>query len=92
MNNKTEKRLRFIKQHSLADIIGGPQPKTRVWEVRNTAARVGLGYVRWFGRWRQYSFNPEAELVFEKTCLRAIADFCERKTREHYASKKRRAS
>lgn len=85
----TAKRLRFVKQHSLADIIGGPQPKTRIWQVRNSAARIGLGYIRWFGAWRQYAFDPEDSLSFEKTCLRTIADFCERKTREHYAAHKR---
>lgn len=89
----TKKRLRFVKQTSLADIIGGPQRKTRVWQVRNTAARVGLGYIRWFGAWRQYAFDPDDGLSFEKTCLRTIAEFCESKTRAHYAdAKKRRLS
>lgn len=76
------KRLRFIKAVQLADIVG-PPPKTKIWTVRNTVARVNLGDVRWFGRWRQYAFFPGAELVFEKTCMRTIADFCERATRTH---------
>lgn len=84
------KRLRFVKKHSLADVIGGPQPKTRVWEVRNTAARIRLGYVRWFRAWRQYAFDPDDGLSFEKTCLLAIADFCETRTRKHYADIKKR--
>jgi hypothetical protein len=76
------KRLRFIRAIQLADIVG-PPPKTKIWRVRNALTRIDLGDVRWFGRWRQYSFFPNAELVFEKTCMRTIADFCERQTRTH---------
>lgn len=82
------KRLRFIRAVQLADIIG-PVPKTRIWRVRNMQSRIDLGRIRWFGRWRQYSFFPDDELVFEKTCLRTIADFCERATKRHYAHAKK---
>lgn len=81
------KRLRFIREVLLADIVG-PPPRTRVWRVRNVQAKVDLGMIRWLGRWRQYSFHPDAELVFEKTCLRTIADFCERQTRSHYKARR----
>ena len=81
------KRLRFVKQTQLADIVDRQPPKTKIWMVRNMEARLSLGKVRWFGRWRQYAFFPEPELVFEKTCLRTIADFCERNTRSHYRKK-----
>lgn len=83
-----EKRLRFIKAVQLGDIVDRKPPKTKVWVVRNTQARVTLGFIRWFGRWRQYSFFPEPELVFERGCLRTIADFCERNTRSHYAKRR----
>lgn len=82
------KRLRFVRAVQLGDIIG-PPPKTKVWKVRNTEARVTLGRIRWFGRWRQYAFFPDLDLVFEKMCLRTIADFCERNTRGHYAAKRK---
>lgn len=80
------KRLRFVRATQLGDIIG-PEPKTKIWKVRNIESRVALGKIRWFGRWRQYAFFPEEDLVFEKTCLRTIADFCERNTRRHLRSK-----
>lgn len=41
-----------------------------------------LGEVKWFGRWRKYAFFPERDCVFEQDCLRVIAEFCERHTRE----------
>jgi len=73
-----KKRLRFVKATQLGDIVG-PVPKTKIWTVRNTQTRISLGE----GRWRQYSFLPNADLVFERTCLRTIADFCERQTQSH---------
>jgi hypothetical protein len=36
-----------------------------------------LGTVKWFGRWRCYSFFPSADTVFEQQCLNDIADFLE---------------
>jgi hypothetical protein len=38
--------------------------------------------VRWYGKWRQYAFFPMPNTVFERQCLRDIANFCEAKTRE----------
>lgn len=65
-------------------LIGtSPSGKTRVWEVVNRRDGSSIGTVRWFGRWRCYSFHPDANTVFEKVCLRDIADFCDRKTAEH---------
>lgn len=42
-----------------------------------------LGMVKWFGRWRRFSFFPTVGSVFDQECLRAIADFCEAKTAQH---------
>lgn len=42
-----------------------------------------LGEVKWFGRWRCYSFFPKESTVYERTCLRDIALFCEVETSRH---------
>ena len=34
-----------------------------------------LGEIRWFGRWRQYTFFPYPDSVFNNECLRDIAEF-----------------
>ena len=63
-----------------------PKPKTKVWDVvKNTddEFKITLGEVSWFGRWRCYAFFPHLDTVFEKTCLRDIADFCEEQTKAH---------
>ncbi len=61
--------------------------RTLVWMV---AGRGGdgaddfeLGYVKWFAPWKTYSFEPHSGTVFEKRCLRDIAQFCEELTKEH---------
>jgi len=64
--------------------LSGDQPKgkTSVWDV---VAKAGdfLGKVKWFGRWRKYSFFPAADCTFEETCLGDIADFLKWATHTH---------
>jgi hypothetical protein len=63
---------------------------TEIWEVRTAepSRTQLLGEVRWFGRWRCYSFFPQAGCTFEPTCLRDVADFCEGVTRARKATRK----
>ncbi len=56
--------------------------KTHVWQVMAKAGGF-LGQVRWFSRWRKYSFFPAPDCVFEETCLGDIADFIKWATRSH---------
>lgn len=64
--------------------VDRPDLKTKFWRVQPIGdPDLMLGYVKWFGRWRRYAFFPAPSCVFEKDCLRALADFCELKTREH---------
>jgi hypothetical protein len=63
---------------------------TKAWDVLSTSMiAVLLGKVRWYGPWRKYSFFPNrnADLVFEKDCLRDIADFCETETKNHRSAR-----
>ena len=53
--------------------------KTQVWEAAVEDGTI-LGVVSFFGRWRCYAFWPHQRTVFDKGCLREIADFCERET------------
>lgn len=59
-----------------------PEGKTSVWDV---TAKDGdfLGKVKWFARWRKYSFFPAPGCVFEETCLGDIADFVKWATHSH---------
>lgn len=49
--------------------------KTQIWAV--TSANHGdiLGLIKWFSRWRQYTFYPEPGTIFNKDCLVDISLF-----------------
>ena len=49
--------------------------KTIIWDVVTKDGGVVLGEIKWFGRWRKYSFYPKPETVYEQACLRDIAAF-----------------
>jgi hypothetical protein len=86
-----EKHIQFARVRALLGTRKAPgPPRTTVWLVRTASTTdmsalptVGLGLVQWFSRWRQYTFVPHGGTVFEKDCLRTIADFCEEQTTKH---------
>ena len=61
--------------------------KTLRWEIIGEDEE-SLGWVKWYGPWRTYAFDAEPETVYEKTCLRQIAQFCEELTKEHRERRK----
>lgn len=63
--------------------------KTRIWIVAEQANDGALGEVKWYGPWRQYAFFPWAMMVFEKDCLRDIANWCEDASKKHRDTLKR---
>lgn len=45
-----------------------------------------LGGVSWYGPWRKYVFTAAgSQFIFDANCLREIADYCEKKTKEYKA-------
>lgn len=69
--NDESKWIRFLVWPS--DMLG---KKTLVFLVlTKDELPLTLGKIKWFGRWRQYAFFPEAETVFEKKCLADITNF-----------------
>jgi len=48
--------------------------KTEVYDIFANGG-VLLGQVKWFPRWRQYTFFPTKDTVFSKGCLCDIEDF-----------------
>jgi hypothetical protein len=61
--------------------------KTRLWAVTAKADGGRLGTVLWWAPWRKYAFVPTGDPVFEEDCLRDVAAFCERQTRDHRAAR-----
>ena len=64
-----------------------PNKKTKVWFVYPTGTETSIGLIKWFGRWRKYSFFPEPGTVYEIDCLSDIAKFLEEATRQHKAGR-----
>lgn len=61
--------------------------KTKVWAVKSKRNGNVLGQIRWFGRWRQYSFYPEHNTIFDSTCLKDITEFLKNQMDEWRKSK-----
>ncbi len=74
-------------------IVMTPMPvdkgrRTLRWRVGSVDGGL-LGFVEWHSPWRCYSFFPQAETLYEKTCLRDLADWCEKATADHLAARRR---
>jgi len=57
--------------------------KTQTYQVLSTQHGFMLGEVKWFGRWRQYTFFPQADSVFNKDCLIYISEFLDGLNKQH---------
>ena len=82
MSSKETNKAEYIhfEQHGTS-----PTGKTKIWEVLTSDGEdTLLGHIKFYSPWHQYSFfadSPFTDLVFEKTCLRDIANFCEEQTK-----------
>ena len=92
MNEKSEdftnhEYLEFV------DIGATPSGLTRRWSVRSRHGKnflgqqIILGEVSWWSPWRQYTFKPSSNTIWNKECLRTIAGFCESITEDHRSKK-----
>jgi hypothetical protein len=43
--------------------------KTAIIYVRSKSSSDVLGEIRWYGPWRQYTFWPSGETIFNKGCM-----------------------
>lgn len=73
-----------------AYLIFRPRPqqkgrKTDIVGVFSQSSGALLGTIRWFGRWRQYTFQPAPVTTFNPECLRVIAAKTEELTKAHRA-------
>ena len=69
------KRKGEIMSKYLEFSIIGWKPKTKVIGVWSKKSGEILGEIKWFGRWRQYSFFPRPETIFNKDCLNDIISY-----------------
>lgn len=57
--------------------------KTDVFEVWNIFDGGSLGIIKWKANWRKYAFFPYFNSYFEQDCLRDIAKFIEKETKNY---------
>lgn len=57
--------------------------KTSFFQVLTKDRTTRLGMVSWYAPWRKYVFESSGGMVYDANCLREIADFTERTTKEH---------
>jgi hypothetical protein len=60
--------IRFVEQPNVGK-------KTRIFLVENTQHGSLLGWIHWYGPWRQYCFLPQDNTIFSIGCLQDIQDF-----------------
>lgn len=49
--------------------------KTSAWDVLSKRHGSVLGTISWYGAWRQYTFFPYEDTVFNPDCMREISGF-----------------
>ena len=59
--------------------------KTKGFDVVNKRSGFILGYIDWYGAWRQYCFtiHRNEEVIFNSGCLEYITDFLKEINIEH---------
>jgi len=77
--------MRRIGQYLSVNRLERPNGrKTDRWEVLTNAGEL-LGGIQWFGRWRQYTFDPAPGTTFNRDCLLDIATFLHDTNNRHRA-------
>lgn len=57
--------------------------KTPRYRIINKKSGDILGWIEWYGAWRQFTFNPSPQCVFNKDCLGQLGLFLERLNNQH---------
>jgi len=64
--------------------------KTEIWYIYNKSDpeyEYILGVIKWYGNWRQYTFQPEFDSIFNSSCLNDIQQFLIKLNVEHKRKK-----
>lgn len=60
-----------------------PGRKTRTVDIISERSNKRLGQIRWYSRWRQYTFHPDALTIWNPQCLKQISDEIDKLNRQH---------
>lgn len=59
----------------IGPLIGHNLKKTKEFRVLSAHNDSVLGYIKWYGPWRQYCFFPREDCVWSSGCLADLAAF-----------------
>ena len=60
-------------------------PKTNVYSVKNKNSDDLIGFIKWYGAWRQYCFFSVNSIILSRGCMKDINDFIVKITKEKNA-------
>lgn len=52
-----------------------PGKATRRWDILSRSSGGPLGWIAWYGAWRQYVFYPAPDTLYNNGCLESIQAF-----------------
>jgi hypothetical protein len=52
-----------------------PGIKTEIWAVLSKKRGETLGTIQWYSPWRQYTFYPFSDTIYNRACLTDVAMF-----------------
>ena len=81
-----DREIKVKRYIELADCNWSASGKTKIWSVMQIGVegfRLKLGEIRWQASWRRYAFFPQVCTVYDESCLRTLADYCQMKTQDH---------
>lgn len=61
-------------EYLIFDRTDVPRRKTPIITVISKGGGYALGYIKWFGRWRQFCFFPRHHTIFNRQCMQDIQD------------------
>lgn len=84
MANRVEKYLRF-------DSLGlSKSGLTKIWQLTDKHGGA-VGFVKWYGGFRKYCFDPLDGTIWDSDGLRFITDFLEEVNKRHRLENKAKA-
>lgn len=77
-----------LKKYIAIEPEDNPGKKTKIWCVYNKTTSDLCGHIKWYGGWRKYIYETiDRERIYDSDLLRYLSEFCENKTKEHYANR-----
>ncbi len=67
--------MKELESKFMESVLIDDSGKTFTYQILNKKSGFVLGYVKWYGPWRQYCFFPSPTSVFNHWCMNEIVAF-----------------